>query len=225
MTQIKICGITREEEIAYLNEAGISYAGFVCCEKSKRYIELSDAKRICEKLNQNISKVAVMVSPTYEEIRRIADAGFDILQIHGAFDDALVQKIELPVWRAVNLDSISELKRWRMKNARYEAILLDAGSYGSGRTFGWDEEIGKAEWVSVIGKLKEELRKRETLLVLAGGLTTENVAEGIRIFNPDVVDVSSGVEENIAGQRKKRRDLIQSFAKAVRNENKKENER
>lgn len=225
MTQIKICGITREEEIAYLNETGISYAGFVCYEKSKRYIELSEAKRICKKLNQNISKVAVTVSPSYEEICQIADAGFDILQIHGAFDDALVQQIELPVWRAVNLDSIRELKRWRMQKARYEAILLDAGSYGSGKTFGWDKKKEKTEWIAEIKKLKEELRKRKALLVLAGGLTEENVAEGIRIFNPDIVDVSSGVEQNIAGQRKKRKDLIQSFAKAVRNENKKVNER
>lgn len=218
MTQIKICGITREEEITYLNEANVSYAGFVFYEKSKRYISVSDARQISQKLNQDIKKVAVTVTPSEELIRQIIEAGFDILQIHGAFDEALYTKVDIPIWRAVNLSGIDELKRWHKGRGEYEqcaAILIDAGDYGGGKTFGWDVS-GQQAWMKELASFKIELAEQDTLLILAGGLTPFNVAEGIRIFEPDAVDVSSGVEEIVDGQRGKRRELVRAFVDAVR---------
>ena len=241
MTQIKICGITREEEIAYLNETEVSYAGFVIYEKSKRYISVADAKQITEKLNRNIRKVAVTVSPTKDLIQQITEAGFDILQIHGTCEEAIYENISIPVWRAVNISSIEELKRWRgMENElkKCDAILIDAGDYGSGKTFGWDTDskAGKQQpnenpreqqvneagslqqvWMEEVTLFKQKFAAQNTSFILAGGLTPENVAEGIRIFAPDAVDVSSGVEVIADGQRGKSRELIREFVEAVRN--------
>ena len=79
--KVKICGITTETEIGYLNESEADYAGFVFWEKSKRYITLQKAKKLNDKLINDIKAVAVMVSPEIEFIKEIENAGFDILQI------------------------------------------------------------------------------------------------------------------------------------------------
>lgn len=233
-TQIKICGITTEEEIAYLNEVKVAYAGFVFYEKSKRNISVMDAKQISKKLNQNIQKVAVTVAPDLELIRQIEEAGFDILQIHGTFDETLLQKVQIPIWRAVNLKGMDELSTWRETELRRwceqrgnQGILFDAGDYGSGKTFGWGVEDQTLEyenvgWQTALLDFQKELTARGIVFVLAGGLNPENVAEGIQIFSPDVVDVSSGVEEIVAGQRGKSRERIRAFVEAVKRAERKE---
>ena len=237
-TQIKICGITTEEEIAYLNEFEVAYAGFVFYEKSKRNIAVATAKKISKKLKQDIKKVAVTVSPNLELIHQIEEAGFDILQIHGAFDETLLPQIRIPVWLAVNVKGIAELSSWRetewkrwREYTEIKGILLDAGDYGSGKTFGWEKEgqmpeqevseraISEEKSVGCLAdfvKLRAELAEQNISFILAGGLNPENVADGIRLFAPDVVDVSSGVEEIIAGQREKSRERIRAFVEAVK---------
>ena len=80
---IKICGITTPEEAVYLNEAGVSYAGFVFFPKSKRNVTYEQAEKIFSGLDPSIKKVAVFVSPTLAEIQSAEEIGADILQIHG----------------------------------------------------------------------------------------------------------------------------------------------
>jgi phosphoribosylanthranilate isomerase len=107
--QIKICGITTAEEAKYLNNNNVDYAGFVIFEKSKRYVTVEQAKEIFDKLNPDIKKVAVVVSPDRELVKQIAAAGFDIIQIHG---EMITDRLDAPktVWRAVNIPDISGLK-------------------------------------------------------------------------------------------------------------------
>ena len=80
---VKICGITRETEAVWLNGARVSYAGFVLYEKSKRCVTCEQAKRIFEKLNKNIRKVAVVVRPDDALLAEIERTGFDMIQVHG----------------------------------------------------------------------------------------------------------------------------------------------
>lgn len=223
MAKVKICGITREEEIAYLNEACVDYAGFVFYKKSKRYISVSEAKRISVKLNTNIRKVAVTVAPEPELIREIEQAGFDILQVHGETGHAL-REAAIPVWLAANLKEPDDVRRWQplIREEKVSGILFDAGDYGSGKTFGWEKQTDTAAqnaWREAVTEFREAAKAAHVTFVLAGGLDAGNVAEGIKIFAPDVVDVSSGVEETEADRTKKSREKIEAFVRAARPQN------
>ena len=196
MTKIKICGITGEDEIAALNETGVDYAGFVLYEKSKRYVTVQKASQLFEKLHKDIRKAAVTVAPERELIEEIGRAGFDLLQVHGvdaAEAERIAAQTKLPVWLAVNLRD---------------------PAYGSGKTFGWEQD-GQDEMCCAVRAFREKLLAEGLTFVLAGGLNAENVAEGIRIFAPDVADVSSGVEVLCDGKRMKNKIKIIEFKKAV----------
>ena len=203
--KIKICGITRAEETMFLNEASVDYAGFVFYEKSRRNISFERAGMIKRELAPSIKCVAVTVSPDAKMIAAIEDTGFDIIQIHGTLSDEAVAAASLPLWAAVNEKTtagaakrICEIETALSDKAgKIEAYVFDAPSFGSGKRSDWE------------GGRRPDTKR---MFVLAGGLDPENVGEGIRIFDPDVVDVSSSVE----GENGKDRDRIQRFVKAVR---------
>ena len=215
--QIKICGITDIKEAAWLNEAGVDYAGFVFYEKSRRNITPQAAAEIFTQLHESVKKVAVLVSPTADRIREIQKIGFDILQIHKELTPEALAAAGLPVWYALNISDVGELEQ-RQDYIRslpsdlalkIKAIVVDAPQFGSGKTFDWQQKADSPDMTAA-------LRQKEIFLdrkfVLAGGLNAENVAEGIRIFKPDIVDVSSSVE----GDKGKDRTKIMEFTDAVR---------
>lgn len=204
--KIKICGITDFAETEYLNEAKVSYAGFVFYEKSRRNISPDMAAHLAGRLKKGILKVAVTVNPTAELVREIENLQFDILQVHGEFDPKIRENIRLPVWRAVNITDSLKLEEFFKREeeegtARIMGYVADGAGYGSGTAFSW-KQFGTEIWKYAKGKEK----------ILAGGLTEQNVRKGILHFCPDVVDVSSGVEEN----GKKSREKIIKFVRKVR---------
>lgn len=210
--KVKICGITNAGEAAYLNDAGVDYAGFVFHEKSKRNIEIAKTKEIFKKLNQDIKKVAVMVSPDAEKVRMLQQEGFDILQIHGNLSAEALEEAEVPVWAAANITDRALLEE-KLKafdglpkelSGKIAGIVVDSAEYGSGKPFLWEEDRWQSGFFSG--------RK----FILAGGLHAGNVQEGIRIFSPDVVDVSSGVEECVKGCTGKNKNRIKEFTGKVR---------
>lgn len=228
MTKIKICGITREEEIEILNASEVDYAGFVVYEKSRRFLSVAQAQKIFGKLNRNIKRVAVTVSPDGRLIEDIAQAGFDVLQIHGGFDPASARRAGIPIWAAANLSGIDKIQQWRRTHfTEVDGILLDAGDYGSGKTFGWERESSgetRTGWQEALMEFQTACRTKNRTMILAGGLCAENVAEGIRLFAPDVVDVSSGVEEATDGRNKKSYKKVQEFVRAVQQTRKNQDE-
>lgn len=214
MPRIKICGITRLDETEYLNQNHVEYAGFVFYEKSKRNVSILKAKRLLDRLDKGIQKVAVTVSPDEKLVRQIEQAGFDLLQIHGNLEADVCKNCLLPVWRAVNISSLEEAKKrlereFAFDNPQITGFVVDGAIYGSGKTFDWDSAKDALEGKSYTGLLQ---RMKEKEFILAGGLGAENVAEGIRLFSPDVVDVSSGVE----GENGKEKEKIENFVKEVR---------
>ena len=216
--QIKICGITQDEEIQWLNEADVSYAGFVLYEKSCRYISISKTQELFEKLNDSIKKVAVAVSPDVTMVKQVMDAGFDILQVHGNLTEEVLAVTEIPVWQAVNLTDANifeELVREYRDlsiDEKITALLMDAKEFGSGKTFGWDA-YERDEGKEMLRQLRQILEKEQIQFVLAGGLTPDNVSRGIDIFSPDIVDVSSGVEKEPGQGTGKDREKIQKFVR------------
>lgn len=198
MIKIKICGITSAEELSCLEGEQIGYAGFVLYEKSKRYIPIAKTKCLFGKINPNITKVAVTVNPDMRMVNEINQAGFDILQVHGILSDEVQKSSTLPIWLAVNISGIEDLLKVeqliRENNAGITAVVVDAKEYGGGKTFGW--ENFSVERNERFRQFRRRLQKLGIQFVLAGGLNTENVAHGIAIFEPDIVDVSTGVERD-----------------------------
>lgn len=197
---VKICGITDVEETEYLNENNVDMAGMVLYfPKSKRNITLEKAKEIMASLNENIKKVAVVVSPSIEQVKSIENAGFDFVQIHKDLPDGLFNETLIDVLKAFNVNNLEELGKYKnIENIK--GYVFDAPTYGSGETFDWS--------------LLNNIKRDDKLFILAGGLNGDNVRDGIKAVQPDGVDVSSGVEnDNGVG---KSREKIREFVMAAK---------
>lgn len=177
---IKICGITNKEEYDYIVSKGVDFIGFVMFyEKSKRNMTVDKVKEIIRNSKSNVKNVAVMVSPTIEQIRMAEDAGFDILQIHGTVSDDLIKLCKKPVLKAFNVNDLEYYDKY----SSFDEIIgfvFDANEPGSGKTFDWN--------------MINNLKRTDKLFILSGGLNADNVAAAIEYVKPDGVDVSSGVE-------------------------------
>ena len=202
--QIKICGLTRTEEAAYLNQIQAEYAGFVFWEKSKRNVDFVQAEEICHCLDKNITRVAVTVSPNIKLLRQIEQAGFDILQVHGELHEEILEKSRIPIWQACNLKEPEDIEKLR-RDSKIVGYVMDAATAGGGKTFDW------AAGRQILEKMRTAIMAGKTL-VLAGGLNPQNIEDAVQIFSPDVVDVSSGVE-GVCGKEKA---LILEFAAKAR---------
>lgn len=178
--KIKVCGLTTKKEAEFLNENKVDLAGMVMFfPKSKRNITPDTAREIISALDKNIKKVAVVVSPTYEEIEIIEGLDFDYVQIHGELSQELESKINLPILKAFNIKDIDLYERYK-ESKKVVGYVFDAQEPGSGKIFDWS--------------LVKTLPRDDKILILAGGLNPENVEKAIEYIHPDGVDVSSGVE-------------------------------
>ena len=178
--KIKVCGLTTKKEAEFLNENKVDLAGMVMFfPKSKRNITPDTAKEIISALDKNIKKVAVVVSPSYEEIKIIESLDFDYVQIHGELGEELESKINLPILKAFNIKDMDLYERYK-ESKKVVGYVFDAQEPGSGKIFDWS--------------LVKTLPKDDKILILAGGLNPENVEKAIEYIHPDGVDVSSGVE-------------------------------
>jgi len=178
--KIKICGLTTPKEAEYLNTNHVDFAGMVLFyPKSKRNISLEQAKAIQQALHPEIQTVAVVVSPTIKQVQQIEAAGFDYLQIHGNLPEGLFHRINIPVLKAFNIKDMDQYEFYHSCSG-IAGYVFDAQEPGSGKTFDWS--------------LVKQIPRDEKLLLLAGGLTPDNVKMAITYLNPDGVDVSSGVE-------------------------------
>lgn len=197
MIRVKICGITRAEDAAAAVDAGADALGFVFYPPSKRSVAPERAAAIIAELPPFLHKVGVFVDETaghIEAVRR--QTGITMVQLSGDEDPALVAAIGVPVLKAFRTLP-ADLARWRV--AGMIADGARPGSYGGTGT-GADEGL--------IAGLRAVAP-----LILAGGLTPDNVAAQIRRWKPYAVDVASGVE---AEPGRKDPDKLQGFIHAAR---------
>lgn len=179
--EIKICGIRRDEDIEIINKYKPEYIGFIFAP-TRRYVSPEKAAELSERLNGDTKTVGVFVNEAPEKVREIAGTvNLDVVQLHGDEDEEYIKNLgaDCEIWKAVRIkdgDGIPDIKG-------ADKILLDkytSKEYGgTGETFNWSR-VGDT--------------KTKSPLILAGGLNKDNVAEGIKIFNPVCVDVSSAVE-------------------------------
>ena len=178
----KVCGITRAADALHAVRHGATAIGFVFWPASPRYIAPEGAAAIVAELPAAITKVGVFVNQPLDEIARIAAvAGITTIQLHGDEPPAYAAELTWPVWRALSLARANgNLSAWPID----VTILLDAHDPvrrgGTGQAIDWH----------AAGKVAAVRR-----VVLAGGLTPDNVEQAIATVHPIGVDVSSGVEE------------------------------
>ncbi len=214
--KIKICGITTEEDVKWINQYQPEYAGFVYYPKSRRHISLDRMKQLMRLTVPEIRKVAVCVEPSAEEVKALEACGADLIQIHGRLDPDLPEAAHVPLWHAVNIQP--EIDRIPDPDPKISGYVADGSRYGGGKTFDWKDNAG------IFDRFRRNFREqrpeeKEPELILAGGLNPSNVTAGIRMFHPDIVDVSSGVES--PGRPGKDPELIRQFIHTVRTLNQK----
>ncbi len=181
--RIKICGVTRAEDALAAVKLGADALGFNFWPGSKRYVAPEAARDIVARLPPFVTSVGVFVNQGEEELRAIAAAsGIQVFQLHGDETPELCARLPLPVVKAIPVDQVRTLSK--LLSYEVSAFLLDTPSRGYGGTgvpFDWSLAEGVSEVAPVI---------------LAGGLTPENVAAAVRAVRPYAVDVASGVESS-----------------------------
>lgn len=208
MTLVKICGIRRVEDVEILNKLLPDYAGFVFCE-SKRQVTLKLAEELIKNLDKKIRPVGVFQNNSLEEVKNTAEMlRLDVIQLHGREDENYIKDLyPFTIWKNMSIDvkgSLEDLKDKidKISNCNVEAVLVDSSvggkTGGTGTSFNWN----------VLKNLN--INKK---LVLAGGLSADNINTALECVKPYVVDVSSGVEENGVKSFEK----IDQFIKKVRN--------
>jgi phosphoribosylanthranilate isomerase len=229
MTWVKICGITNLEDALIAVEAGANAIGFVFHAKSPRHLDPQEAARISERLPAELERVGVVVPHSMDEIIFIArTARVSALQLHlsvmaplmGSESASYANGMEVfapadklflalpaaPFIERRSSPDFAALRGGALPKGIFDTIFLDSGSQsqpgGTGRAFDWN----------AAQPLVEDMNK-QVKVVLAGGLTAQNVSEAMQILHPWGVDVSSGVE---ASPGKKDPQKVRAFIRAVR---------
>lgn len=200
-TRVKICGLRTERDVLAAVEAGADAVGFVFVQSSPRYIEPEAAADLVCLLPPFVESVGLFANEKAMDVCDAAgEACVGFVQLHGHEDLKCVERVreEFAVIKAIQFDD-EAMRQWA-KTADIDMLLVDGSEGGQGATFDWDA-------------LAAQRHSIKAPLMLAGGLTPDNVVEAIRRLRPYAVDVSSGVESE---RGVKDPELIRQFCAAVR---------
>jgi phosphoribosylanthranilate isomerase len=202
MTEIKICGLTNIDDARSAIELGADYLGFVLYKKSPRGITFSTLLKIVDKLDYPCRIIPVFVNESALSIlKMLEEIKVYAIQLHGEESVHEFCNIPVPVWRAVRWEG----NTWSPLPEKWKAIRYVVDSR-SEESYGGTGKL--ANW-SAAGELA-----RKYQIMLAGGLTPENVTSAIHAVHPVGVDVSSGIELHPG---KKDITKMKKFIYAVRN--------
>ena len=202
MTKIKICGLKRQEDIQYVNEALPDYAGFVIqVSFSRRSITAEELYKLRSRLSEKISPVGVFVNAPVELPAKLLREGIlDMAQLHGQEDDEYIKRLKeetgRPVMKAFSVSAPEDIQRAFSSSA--DLILLDHGRGGTGKSFDWNLVKGE--------------KNGGRPYFLAGGITPDKIPQAVRRLKPYGIDLSSAVETE---GKKDRRKILAAVA-AVR---------
>lgn len=199
MVKIKICGLQCLEDISYVNEAKIDFAGFIFAEKSKRKVSVEQAKKMKGALSSDIKSVGVFVNEKINRIKEIAELKIiDLIQLHGNETNEYIKnlrlEINLPVIKALKAD---EQLKLNIDKTIADYILIDSVSDnhfgGTGKVFDYN----------LIPKTNKKI-------FVAGGLNALNIQNAINL-TPYCLDINSGVETEGKKDRKKILEIVKQF--------------
>lgn len=194
MSKIKICGLFRDNDIAYVNEYKPDFAGFIIdFPKSHRSIDVDRAKELIAKLDSGIKSVCVFVNAPLETVLECATF-CDCVQLHGSEDSDFIDEIRKKspntcIIASFNIKNESDILRAKKSNA--DLIILDNG-YGTGAQFDWGliRDIGRD-------------------FMIAGGIDASTILAVIEQFNPYGIDISSGVETEKVKDKEKIKKILE----------------
>lgn len=182
-TRVKICGLTSIEDAQTVVEAGADAIGLVFYEPSPRHVEIEQAAQIAKNIPAFVSKTALFVNPDESYVEQVlAAVDIDLLQFHGDETVEFCEQFDKPYIKAVRMQQDTDLEAIAKTYSSASGLLLDAYvpgiPGGTGEKFNWD-------WIPNDLSLK---------VILAGGLSADNVQHAIAAAQPWAVDVSGGVE-------------------------------
>lgn len=197
MTKIKLCGLSRKQDIQTANRLQPDYIGFVFAAKSKRRVSQLQAAELKSGLNSGIQAVGVFLDDDLDMVAAMMNLGIvDVVQLHGSEDEEYLKKLrtitDKPIIKAFVINSAEDVRRAEQSTADY--ILLDGGK-GSGKAFDW----------SLLQGITRPY-------FLAGGLNADNAAQAVASLHPFAVDVSTGIETDGVKDENK----MTAFVAAVR---------
>ncbi len=180
--RVKICGITNIADALLCQTYGADAVGFIFYPQSKRYIRPGDAAKIIDALSPLIMKVGVFVNETPDHINKIAlSTGLTAIQLHGDEKPEILKKLKQPLIKSFRIQNNFDFRQL----TRYKGCSLLLDSYapddfgGTGITFNWN-------------LIPEKLRSK---IILAGGVSAENIESIYKNIKPAAVDLSSSLEQ------------------------------
>ena len=203
MTRIKICGITREQDVSSVAEYGADALGLVFYEKSPRHVSVQLAAQLARSVPPFLTVVGLFVNPSVDYVREVlAKVPLDVLQFHGEEEPQFCRQFGKPYLKAIRVKPGLDLVECAARYAGAQGLLLDA--FVEGTQGGTGESF---DWALIPHDLPLPV-------ILSGGLRAGNVAAAIRQVRPYSVDVSSGVE---AAKGIKDAAKIAAFVNEVKN--------
>ncbi len=197
MTKLKICGLRRSKDIAYVNKFQPDYAGFILSEPFWRHISLDELAKLTSELSNNITPVGVFVNETLDTIIPFSKY-LGVIQLHGDEDDAFIKSLkehtDCEIWKAIRPQTSDDISKACQGCA--DKLLIDSFSKSS---VGGTGIVGNWEIIK-----NAEITKP---FFLAGGISADNIKEAIETVKPYGIDVSSSVETD----KKKDRDKIKKL--------------
>jgi phosphoribosylanthranilate isomerase len=185
LTRVKMCGMTRREDIDYALALGVDAIGLIFYKGSKRAISIEQAKRLLNPMPLFINTVAVVVNPNKDEVLQIIDElPIQWLQFHGNEKESFCNQFHLPYIKAIPAGNKDEVTKLMGLYPKASAFLLDTPAQnsfgGTGKTFNWNNVP----------------RESSKPFILAGGLTVANIQQAVKEVAPAAVDVCSGIEQS-----------------------------
>jgi phosphoribosylanthranilate isomerase len=200
-TRVKICGITRVEDAVTAATLGTDAIGLVFYPKSPRYVEIEQAAEICARIPAFVTTVALFMDANEQQVSDVLQrVPIDLLQFHGTETTAACEGFGRPYIKAVAMKPDCDIRQEMNAHPAASGYLLDAWQPdthgGGGVAFDWNRVP----------------TERGGAVILAGGLTPENVTQAVKQTRPFAVDVSSGVEVE---KGIKSAEMIEAFIRGV----------
>ena len=202
MTAVKFCGLRNESDVDSAIRAGCDLVGLNFVPRSPRFVDIDRASELVASFGMKMVFAGVFKDPAETDVHRVLDEiALDFLQFSGDETPDLCDSFEMPYLKGIHVTELFDFERERERYPNAFAYLLDSWSElggGSGQAFDWEQFP----------------KNSDAKLILAGGLTPNNVADAIRQTQPWGVDVASGIENE---DRSKNHQLMVQFMQGVRN--------